>query len=137
VKRLSLTLILLLFVLAACSSRRVSEFGGGGNLSQVQVLVRALDAQISLEKGAVAFDLRDYTQWSQGHLPGARSITLEDLKMGRGLPDDKSAPLLFYGDGVLDQSAEDAAELAFTQGYQRVQYFPGGWRAWTGQTAVD
>ncbi|MCC6150495.1 MAG: rhodanese-like domain-containing protein [Planctomycetes bacterium] len=130
--------ILLMFLLAACGgTRREGDFGGGGKITKVQVLARALDAQREINDGAIAYDLRDYGDWAQGHLPGARSATLEDLKLGRGLPDDKDAPVMFYGDGALDQSAEDAAEIAVAAGYRKVLYFPGGWRAWSGQPAVD
>lgn len=129
--------IVLLLLLAACGSRRGGDVGGGGAISHVRVLARALDAQRELNTGAVAFDLRDYNHWAQGHLPGARSLTLDDLRAGRGLPDDLNAPLLFYGEGAMDSRAEDAAELAASRGYQRVLYFPGGWRAWSGQSATD
>ena len=130
--------ILLIFLLAACGgSRREGDFGGGGKITKVEVLSRALDAQRELNQGAIAFDLRDYNEWAQGHMPGARSVTLDDLKLGRGLPDDKDAPVMFYGEGALDQRAEDAAEIAISAGYRRVLYFPGGWRAWSCQTAVD
>ena len=130
--------ILLISLLAACGgSRREGDFGGGGKITKVEVLSRALDAQRELNQGAIAFDLRDYNEWAQGHMPGARSVTLDDLKLGRGLPDDKDAPVMFYGEGALDQRAEDAAEIAISAGYRRVLYFPGGWRAWSGQPAVD
>ncbi|CAG0928188.1 hypothetical protein PLCT1_00645 [Planctomycetaceae bacterium] len=130
--------IFLVFVLAACGGvRREGDFGGGGKITKVQVLARALDAQRELNEGAIAFDLRDYNDWVQGHMPSARSVTLEDLKLGRGLPDDKDAPVMFYGEGALDQRAEDAAEIAIAAGYRKVLYFPGGWRAWSGQPAVD
>jgi rhodanese-related sulfurtransferase len=130
--------ILLMLLLAACGgTRREGEYGGGGKITKVQVLARALDAQRELNEGAIAFDLREYTEWAQGHMPGARSVTLEDLKRGRGLPDDKDAPVMFYGEGALDTAAEDAAEIAIGAGYRKVLYFPGGWRAWSGQPAVD
>jgi hypothetical protein len=44
---------------------------------------------------------------------------------------------MFYGDGTLDRRAEDAADIAIAHGYRKVLYFPGGWRAWSGQPAVD
>src|SRR5687767_14486962 len=112
--------ICLVFLLAACGgTRREGEFGGGGALTKVQVLSRALDAQRELGKGAIAFDLRDYDEWAQGHMPGARSLTLEDLKLSRGLPDDKDAPVMFYGEGALDRRAEDAADIAIANGYRK------------------
>lgn len=130
--------ILLIFLLAACGgTRREGDFGGGGAISKVQVIEEKSLAQFQLSDGAIAFDVREFSAWEQGHLPGARSISLEDLKLGRGLPDDKDAPVLFYGLGPLDRRGEDAAEIAIAKGYRRVLYFSGGWRAWSGQPAVD
>ena len=52
--------ILLIFLLAACGgSRREGDFGGGGKITKVEVLSRALDAQRELNQGAIAFDLRE------------------------------------------------------------------------------
>lgn len=123
---------LLLLFLAACSQGQRLDFGGGGTDAQVQMLQDRPSVELSLWEGAIPFDLRDYNDWVQGHIPGARTATLEDLRKGRGLPEDKNAPLLFLGDGPLDTRPEQAAEIALGLGFTNVQLFPGGWRAWIG-----
>ncbi|RIK62689.1 MAG: hypothetical protein DCC64_09015 [Planctomycetota bacterium] len=126
-----LVLILMVLTLAACGGvRRATDLGGGGGHSVVGVLTSRDQARAAMGEGALAFDIRSSLEWSQGRLPGARNITLEELREGRGLPDDPDALLLFYGANPLDRTAEDAAELAAARGYKRVLYFSGGFEAW-------
>lgn len=135
-------LCMLALAASACSNRFRRDFGGGEAVNRtaqgatVLVLDDVASAELSLWEGAIPFDLRDYQQWAQGHIPGARRLTLEDLEQGRGLPDDKDAPLMFLGEGPLDQRPEKAATAALERGHTHVQYFRGGWQAWTaGRTA--
>lgn len=135
-------LLLLALTLCACSNRYRRDFGGGEAVSKaapdakVLVLNDVASVEISIGEGAITFDLRDYQQYAQGHIPGARRLTLEDLDQGRGLPDDKESPLLFMGDGPLDLRPEQAAATALERGHTNVQYFRGGWQVWTaGRTA--
>jgi rhodanese-related sulfurtransferase len=93
--------------------------------------------ELSIWEGAVVFDLRDYEVWSQGHIPGARTVTVDDLRDGRSLPEDLDAPVLFMGDGPMDDRAERAADIAIERGHTNVQLYPGGWRSWTGDRPVD
>lgn len=122
--------ITLLLLLGACSGKVRHDFGGGGAEADVLVLRDAPAVELSIWEGAILFDLRDYDQWAQGHVQGARHSTLEDLDRGRGLPQDKQAPLLFMGDSPMDKRPEQAADIALKQGYSNVQIFPGGWRMW-------
>lgn len=92
--------------------------------------------ELSIWEGAIVYDLRGYDAWAQGHIPGARRVTVGDLRDGRGLPDDREAPVLFMGEGVLDRRPDDAAHAALELGYTNVQLFPGGWRAWIGAHPV-
>jgi rhodanese-related sulfurtransferase len=85
-----------------------------------------------MHEGAIVYDLRDYAEWIQGHIPGARRIALDDIEREQALPHDRGAPIAFTGDGPLDQRPELAAEMAIKRGHTNVQIFPGGWRAWTG-----
>lgn len=120
-----------LLLLTACSGKVRHDFGGGGRAeADVLVLRDAPAVELSIWEGAILFDLRDYDQWAQGHVQGARHSTLEDLDRGRGLPQDKQAPLLFMGDSPMDKRPEQAADIALKLGYSNVQIFPGGWRMW-------
>jgi len=129
-----------LLSLCACGGKIRRDFGGGGGGNgdaDVMILQDRPAVELSIWEGAVVFDLRDYDSWAQGHVPGARHVTVQDLKDGRGLPEDLDAPLLFMGDGPLDSSAELAADVAVKRGHTDVQLFPGGWRAWIGDRPVD
>ena len=128
--------ITLLLLLSACSGKVRHDFGGGGAEADVLVLRDAPAVELSIWEGAILFDLRDYDQWAQGHVQGARHSTLEDLDRGRGLPQDKQAPLLFMGDSPMDKRPEQAADIALRHGYSNVQIFPGGWRMWVDAHAV-
>lgn len=123
--------------IAACSGKVRNDFGGGGGSeAQVQIVRDCPGVELSIWDGAILFDLRDYDQWTQGHITGARITSLEDLERGRGLPEDKNAPVLFMGEGPLDTRPERAAEIAVKLGYSDVQLFPGGWRMWIGAHPV-
>ncbi|MCA8914136.1 MAG: rhodanese-like domain-containing protein [Planctomycetes bacterium] len=128
--------LLVVISFAACSGKVRHDFGGGGSDADVQILRDCPAVELSIWDGAVVFDLRDYDQWTQGHISGARQITLQDLERGRGLPDDKDAPVLFMADGPMDTRAEQAADIALKRGHNDVQLFPGGWRMWIGAHPV-
>jgi rhodanese-related sulfurtransferase len=134
-------LLLLAFLIGACGSNVRRDFGGGGSradgpAARAMILRDRPAVEISIWEGAVVFDLRDYTDWAQGHIPGARLTTVDDLQRGRGLPADKDAPVLFMGDGPLDSRAELAAYAALERGHTSVQFYPGGWRDWIGHDRV-
>jgi len=128
-------LALLALAVTACSNRYRRDFGGGEPARpapgvQAVVLNDVASVEMSLADGAIPFDLRSYGQWVQGHVPGARLISLEDVRSGRGLPDDRAVPLLFMGEGPLDLNPERAAQAAIDRGYFSVHLFPGGWIIW-------
>lgn len=129
-------MLMLLFAVAACSGKVRRDFSGGGVEADVMILQNPPAVEISIWEGAIVFDLRDYDDWAQGHIPGARRTTTEDIRKGRALPDDRQAPLLFMGDGPLDQRPELAAQYALEKGYTNVQLFPGGWRQWIGDRPI-
>lgn len=128
-------LAILALALCACSNRYRRDFGGGEAVRPAENVrsvvlndVAAVDA--ALAEGAIPFDLRDYNAWVQGHVPGARVLSVDDLADGRGLPQDRKAPVLFMGDGPMDKRPEQAAQIAVERGYESVYLFPGGWQAW-------
>lgn len=123
--------------LAACGGKVRQDFGGGGSDAPVMILRDPPAVELSIWEGAIVYDLRSYEQWTQGHISGARRVSIEDLKNGRALPEDLTAPLLFMGEGPLDLSPEQAADIALARGYSNVQIFPGGWRQWIGAQPVQ
>ena len=129
-------LLVLAFVLACCGSNVRRDFGGGGSDAKAMILRDRPAVELSIWEGAVVFDLRDYSSWAQGHISGARMTSVEDIRGGRGLPEDKDAPVLFMGDGTVDMRPEMAAHEAIERGHTNVQIYPGGWRDWTGDRAV-
>ena len=137
------TLLVLAFAIGACGSniRRdfgadQTELGGGGTGAQAMILRDRPAVELSIWEGAVVFDLRDYSEWAQGHVTGARLTSVEDIQRGRGLPNDKEAPVLFMGDGPMDSRPEMAAYEAIARGHTDVQIYPGGWRDWIGDDAI-
>lgn len=125
---------LLMLALAGCGNRvrHDWDWGGGGSDAPVEILNDRGAVELAVWEGAILYDLRDYADWAQGSISGARRITLDDIERGKALPDDRGAPLLFMGDGPLDLRPERAAEMALGRGYTNVKLFPGGWRAWIG-----
>jgi rhodanese-related sulfurtransferase len=80
-----------------------------------------------LSEGAVAVvDVRDPGEFASGHLPGARSVTLAQLR---------SEPHGLLSDGLLFVCAggvrsETAARFAAQHGYSRIYSLNGGTRSW-------
>jgi rhodanese-related sulfurtransferase len=72
-------------------------------------------------------DVREPSEWSGGHLPGARLVPLDQLRAG--------ARQLLPRDGVVFVCAAGvrsltAAKLAASLGLQKVYNLSGGTRAW-------
>lgn len=132
----AIAMILVLVTLAGCGGKVRHDWGGGGNTAQVQVLNDRGAVELAVWDGAIVYDLRDYEEWMQGHITGARRVTLDDISRERALPADLDAPILFTGEGPLDTRPERAAELAIERGYTNVMLFPGGWREYTGRHPV-
>lgn len=121
----AIALIILLFALAACSTTR--DIGGGGVSGEVMVLKDAPAMELSMWDGAVLFDVRDFNEFVIGHVESARRVSLEDLRDGRGLPDDKEAPIIFMGQDAFDSTPDIAADIALRAGYENIQIYQGGW----------
>ncbi|MCC7508736.1 MAG: rhodanese-like domain-containing protein [Planctomycetes bacterium] len=126
----AIAIIFLLLLVAGCGGKVRQDWGGGGTDAQVVILNDRGAVELAIWEGAIVYDLRDYDAWAQGHITGARRITLDDITREKALPNDRNAPVLFTGEGPLDTRPERAAELALERGYTRVMLFPGGWRAY-------
>ncbi len=77
----------------------------------------------------VLLDVREDSEWAQGHLPGAhhlgRGVLERDIE--QAVP-EKDAPLVLYCGGGF-RSALSADNLA-KMGYTNVTSLDGGWRGW-------
>jgi adenylyltransferase/sulfurtransferase len=94
--------------------------------------VEMISAQgLSALLGAGNFDLvdvRDEDEWSMGHIPGARSVSLDQLRADpdAALP-QKDAVVFVCAKGVRSMTA---AKLAQRLGYTTLYSLDGGTNAW-------
>ena len=92
------------------------------------VRVNPHQARALIEAGTVeVIDVRDPEEWSRGHVPGARLVTLAQLRNDpRGsLPHD--GVLFVCAGGVRSQTA---ARIAVDEGLTRVFSLTGGTQSW-------
>jgi len=79
----------------------------------------------------VLVDVREESEWAQGHLPGAihlgKGIIERDVE--QRVPDTGVKIVLYCGGGF--RSALTADNLQ-KMGYTNVESMDGGWRGWTG-----
>ncbi|MGH9464493.1 MAG: rhodanese-like domain-containing protein [Thermoanaerobaculia bacterium] len=75
-------------------------------------------------------DVRPAARYAAGHIPGARSLTLEDLQ--RALPTDTTAAteLVVVGEGPEDPVVRAAALALLRGGGRRVAELAGGMLDW-------
>jgi rhodanese-related sulfurtransferase len=72
-------------------------------------------------------DVRDATEWSTGHLPGARHVPLSRLRSDARSELSHDGVIFVCAAGV---RSEAAARLALAEGFSRVYSLSGGTRAW-------
>lgn len=86
--------------------------------------------QIEGDGPLVLVDVREASEWSGGHLPGAlhlaRGVLERDVE--RALPDPETPIVLYCGGGYRSTLAADTLQR---MGYTHVSSMDGGWRAWT------
>jgi rhodanese-related sulfurtransferase len=73
-------------------------------------------------------DVRDADEWDAGHLDGARSVPLEQLRADPDVALRHGAPIVFVCAKGL--RSLQAAKLAARFGYAQVYHLDGGTRAW-------
>ncbi|MDC1141863.1 rhodanese-like domain-containing protein [Planctomycetota bacterium] len=120
-----IALLITFATLTACGTTR--DVGGGGIHGEVMVLKDAPAMELSMWDGAVLFDMRDFDDFVLGHVEGARRVSLEDLRAGRGLPDDTEVPVIFMGADAFDTTPDIAADIALRAGFEDIQIYQGGW----------
>ena len=86
-------------------------------------------ARLQTGERYILIDVREESEWAQGHLPGAHHLSRGTLEreIEQALP-DKDAPIALYCDG--DHRSTLAADSLQRLGYTVVVALDGGWSAW-------
>lgn len=75
-------------------------------------------------------DVRPAADFAQGHIPGARSVTVEQIR--RGLPAGVApgAEVIVVGEGPEDSMARETTKALRRAGCRRIVELPGGMSEW-------
>jgi rhodanese-related sulfurtransferase len=98
--------------------------GAGGGISTAEAV-----RLINREKG-VLIDVSEPTEFAAGHAGGARNVPLGQLEGAKGLPTNKTLPLLVICSTGL--RANKAAALLRKAGHEKAVAVTGGTAAWRG-----
>lgn len=81
-------------------------------------------------------DVREESEWKQGHLPGAVHISkgLIEFKITKVAPDLNTTLVLYCGGGSRSLLAGDNLQK---MGYTNVCSLAGGWHAWQAQYTIE
>ncbi len=82
---------------------------------------------------AVVVDSRSQEEYASGHIPGAISIPLIEVKEGADylfnrLPPDRQ--IVVYCEGGGCQTSLALARILYARGYKNIKVFSGGWEEW-------
>lgn len=76
-------------------------------------------------------DVREESEWAQGHLPGAlylgKGVIERDIE--QRVPDTNAKLILYCGGGFRSALAADNLQK---MGYTNVESMDGGWKGWVG-----
>jgi rhodanese-related sulfurtransferase len=90
------------------------------------------DVKAMLERGERfhLVDVREDSEWANGHLPGARHLGkgIIERDIETAIPDQAAPIVLYCGGGFRSALAADTLEK---MGYTNVRSMDGGWRGWT------
>ena len=81
--------------------------------------------------GATVVDVREASEWEQGHIPGASHVSKSYIEQQiEGIQPDRDAPVILYCAGGVRSlfAAQTLAEM----GYTDVKSMAGGFQAWKG-----
>jgi len=91
--------------------------------------VSVAEARRRMQSGARLIDVREDTEWANGHVRGAehlgKGVIERDVEMA--IPDKNAEVILYCGGGFRSALATDALQR---MGYTNVFSMAGGWRAW-------
>jgi rhodanese-related sulfurtransferase len=96
--------------------------GGAGSVNTAEAV-----RLVNREK-ATLIDVSEATEFSAGHAVGARNVPFAELEAGKGLPGNKTLPVvLICATGARSGRAVGVLRKA---GYEKVQSLAGGLAAW-------
>lgn len=100
-----------------------------GGLSSVKSLTPQ-EATIAVNRGGVFVDVRSADEFAEGHIQGARQVTLEQLKAGetKSLEKYKSAPIVVVCNH--GNTARQGAVALDKAGFSEASVLQGGMYAW-------
>jgi rhodanese-related sulfurtransferase len=94
-----------------------------------EVDFREIKRRLDAREKIVLVDVREDSEWAQGHLPGAthlgKGVIERDVE--RFFPDKEDPLVLYCGGGYRSALAGDSLQK---MGYTKVISMDGGWRAW-------
>lgn len=95
-----------------------------------------IDAQMAKllhDKGIVFVDARDDAHFKEGHIPGAKHLSVKDegfTEANLSAIAPKNKPVVFYCTGVTCMASSMAAQKAVEWGWSTIYYFRGGLTQW-------
>jgi molybdopterin/thiamine biosynthesis adenylyltransferase/rhodanese-related sulfurtransferase len=101
-------------------------------LAEARAQVREVtpaEAELAAGDGAVLIDVREASEWEQGHVSGARHLSKSYIEQDiEGLVPDRSAPVVIYCAGGIRSLF--AGQTLVHMGYTDVASMSGGFQAW-------
>ncbi|CAN5700484.1 molybdopterin-synthase adenylyltransferase MoeB [soil metagenome] len=87
------------------------------------------DAEMARERGAAIIDVREASEWEEGHIPGARHVSKSYIEQEiEAVAPDHGAPVVLYCAGGIRSLF--AAQTLMDMGYTDVASMSGGFQAW-------
>lgn len=96
-----------------------------------RALVRAELSEKLTDRTLTLVDANGTESFGEGHIPGALDFESMATDLPRGLPEDRSAPMVVYCGGPLCGAWKGAARALTGLGYTHVSHCPGGLKEWT------
>jgi rhodanese-related sulfurtransferase len=93
-------------------------------------VISVADARARLDAGTAIFiDVRSGSEYAAGHIPGALTITSQELESRiKALP--AGAVIIAYGDAERPESGQRGAQIFMELGYPTVIAMEGGFQSW-------
>lgn len=93
-------------------------------------LIGIADARARFDAGTAVFvDVRSGSEYAAGHIPGALTITSQELEQRiNSMPE--GAVIIAYGDAERPESGQRGAQIFMELGYPTVIALEGGFQSW-------
>lgn len=91
--------------------------------------VSAAETELAAERGAIIVDVREASEWEQGHIDGAHHVSKSYIEQEiESMAPDRAAPIVLYCAGGVRSLF--AARTLIDMGYRDVASMSGGFQAW-------